>query len=373
LKSLLFYRLYVLGLGLAVCALFLYLGADGLAQTYDSQHYLYAAQTFEATGEFCSPTGYHTVWPPLFPILLAIFGSKATQFFALLLNLYLIHRLVWQFVPLGAVVWVAYLQLTHLYTHISFLLIHYFVWSEAWFLVLLLICLLQINKLEQPFSFAVLIFCSNLLCVQRLAGIFLVAGFALWLLWVSSWRKAVLYAILAVFLQALWSVRNALLQDKPDFLVNIFTISWQYSQSNYAQSILGLFVPAQFFGDDTNIFCLFWVLVGLVYLCYRLDKQAPLLVFAFITLVYFAFMFFFRVNIPWSSDRYVSPVMPLLIVIFWQLIKRVATYSQNLSLGKVSKQTGYYLGYGVYALSFLVIAYNFVRTYKNVMLWLAAS
>ncbi len=365
------YTLFFLLIALCSIGIWTWLTAKGLGATFDSQNYWYAAQTFRNSEEYCSPTGYYTVWTPLFPTLLAILGIATTQFLALLLNLgglYVVNRPFWfYFAHLPQNKWIGYSQILHLLVHPVFLLIHFFVWSEAWFMVLLVACCILLKQLAtdatkhkkiNEFTFWTLILLSNLLCMQRLAGVFFVGAFILWVCFWQSWKRGLLFACLALSSLSMWSIRNALIQGRPDFLDNIFAVSWLYSQTNYTHSLLGLFFPVQLLPTYLQLVGL-WTLIGaLGWVLFR-SRQITMKLYSWLILCYLACMFFIRVNIPWSSDRYCSPVSFLLILIFWYYFQKLFAHSQSM-------YQRLFLG----LLATAVIGYNLLRLYKNVEIWL---
>lgn len=348
------------------------LTSNGLGFTFDSQNYWYAAQTFSYNAELCSSTGYYTVWTPLFPILLSVLGIPTTQFIALLLNLGGLYVLSKPFeadlLDRPQAIWIKYLQILHLLVNPLLLLIHFFVWSEAWFIVILSFCCILLQQLAQPsssqsqrFSFWALVLLSNLLCMQRFAGLFFVGAFVLWLCFWHSWRRGLLFACFAFLSLSSWFVRNALIQEKPDFLDNIFAVSWLYSQSTYADSLLGLFFPVQFLPVFLKIFGL-WAMIGALFWVLFRSRELRLQLYSCLILCYLACMFFIRINIAWSSDRYSSPVAFLLILVFWH-------YYQKLFLLCQFTYQRILLGF----LGGVVVAYNLLRLYKNMDLWLQHS
>ncbi len=369
------YTLFFVFVALSCIGLWFGLSANGLGFTFDSQNYWYAAQTFRHNAELCSPTGYYTVWTPLFPILLAILGIAPTQLLALLLNLgalYVISKpfeVGLQHTPdTPNTIWIKYFQTLHLLANPLLLLVHFFVWSEAWFIFILLICcilLLQLAKNSyapsQRFYFVALVLFSNLLCMQRLAGLFFVGAFVLWLYFCHSWRRGFLFACLALLSLSSWSIRNALIQNKPDFLDNIFAVSWLYSQSTYADSLLGLFLPVQFLPVLLKLFGL-WAIIGALFWVLFRSREINMKLYSCLILCYLACMFFIRINIPWSSDRYSSPVAFLLILVFWHYYQKLFIRCQ-FSYQRIL----------LFFLGAAVVSYNLLRLYKNIGVWLQHS
>ena len=62
----------------ALLALYGYATATGLSGTGDSRFYLFAAQSWRESGRLVNPDGTpYRYWPPLFPLLLSVFGTVA--------------------------------------------------------------------------------------------------------------------------------------------------------------------------------------------------------------------------------------------------------------------------------------------------------
>ncbi|MCS6796740.1 MAG: hypothetical protein NZ516_12355, partial [Raineya sp.] len=72
---------------------------------------------------------------------------------------------------------------------------------------------------------------------------------------------------------------------------------------------------------------------------------------------YLAIMLALSMNIEHESDRYLSPVMPLIMIIFW---KRLSVMDKEKE--KVRSRFRY-------VLLFFIIAYNLLRTYFYISQW----
>jgi len=347
---------------LAVVCVWWLLTQNGLGSTVDAKAYVYAAQSLQEKGMFLTPYGYYTNWTPLFPILLSILGSKLTQFWALALNLVLIYKISQHLVNKQdtSLNLLKYTSFVHIAYSTVFLMVHFFVWSEAWFMVFLLVCILQIQKLERPSHWLLLILWSNLLCLERMAGIFFVAIFALWLWAHFSWAKALFYGFGSSLGLGAWFIRNAFLQQKPDFLDNIFMVSWHESFLGYAEAFLNIFMPAQYLPNFLKI-SLFGVLVlGLGYIIFQKHLSVLTRLLAASIVGYVTMMLIFRMNVSGESERYLSPILPLIVFVFWQIMAWLLGKYKCLSVQ-----------IGICTIGSCIIVYNLLRTYKNVAQWLA--
>jgi hypothetical protein len=71
------YREYyaVLAASGLVLSLYLYITGTGIAGTFDSRHYLFAARSLRQTGQLLMPDGSpYLYWPPLYATILSLTG-----------------------------------------------------------------------------------------------------------------------------------------------------------------------------------------------------------------------------------------------------------------------------------------------------------
>jgi hypothetical protein len=346
-----FWALPIAGISLAI---WIWLTQNGFGLTTDAKAYLYAAESFRKQGELLTPQGYYTNWTPLFPFLLSFMPVKVLFGATLLLNLFLLYWLVHQ-----TIINRFWQTICYLHTSLSVVLVmvHFFVWSEALFLTFLLaitILFLQMLEKERSAFFYSLILLSNLLCLQRMAGIFFVIAFALLFAYYFSWEKAFRYFVLSSLGLGLWLVRNSFLQGKPDFLENIWAVTMSESFIGYAESFVKLFVPTY---DMSSWLVIVMFIVILIGSGIHSANEKTLFVLFFLFFFYFAVMLALSMNIPFESDRYASPVMPFLQILFW---KRLNTFE-----GEKEKFRSKFR----YFIMIAIIAYNLFRTYWNVQQW----
>lgn len=347
-------KLFLL-IGFCSFILFLLISYRGFGSTVDAEAYLYAAKSFLNEYTFLTPFGYYTNWTPLFPFLIAIFGLNLVQYTAFLLNIILLYQIGGFVLPKNSLA--HFLFFVHSSFSVIFLMIHFFVWSEAWFLVFLLslfgIYKQTFNKKKiSKQSLLIMILLANLLCLQRMAGVFFVIGFAVLIAFYFSLKKAVLFAGLSSIGILAWFVRNSFLQSKPDFLENIFIISWKQSLADYSKAIFNNFFPNYWFSEALSIALLVMLLLYLIYLLF-LEKQ--ILTLIWLCLCYLIAMFVLRMNVIGESERYLAPIQPFLLLIFWYLV------------GKWSKKV--YWKSILYGSLSIILAFQMLRTAKNVKHW----
>lgn len=344
-------------LALGIIILWLFITQNGFGSTVDAQAYLYAAQSLQEVGEFLTPHGYYTNWTPLFPITLSVLGIRITLFITLIINLILVFLLTKNVFDTSFRSFTSYLAYTHTLLGVFFILIHFFMWSEAGFMALLMACILSIQQLQKKQDWAILIILSNLLCMQRMAGIFFIVFFFVWIWKQHTWQKAFLYGFLASLSLLAWFTRNFFIQKKPDFIENIFMVSLENSFLGYADAVLNIFLPSQFIPNVLKIMLFIMFLGILVYILW-IDTKPALKLFSGLILSYVSIMLFLRMNVEGESERYMAPIVPFIIFLFW---KQIAMF--------LNKNTHLYVHISGYAVGFLIIVYNIFRTYKNVYQW----
>ncbi len=335
--------------------IWIWLTQNGFGLTADAKAYLYAAESFGKQGEFLTPQGYYTHWTPLFPFLLSFVPVKVLFGITLLLNLCLLYLLVYQVIQRCFWQTIAYL---HAALSTIFVMVHFFVWSEALFLAFLLaivILFLQMLEKENTKIFYALILISNLLCLQRMAGIFFVIALALLFAYYFSWEKAFVYLVLSSLGLGLWLMRNSFLQNKPDFVENIWAVSMYDSFMGYAESFIKIIFPI----FDNR---LVW-LTGFMFVYFTLSlglsfaKEQPSFVLFFLFFFYVSVMIALSMNIPHESDRYAFPVMSFFQILFWKKLS-------DLDEKRYKLQSKF-----KYFVMVVVIIYNLFRTYSNVQRW----
>lgn len=158
----------------------------GLLLTPDSDNYISASQSLKTDGSFRSPDGsLYTYWPPLFPATLAVFDSPedaapwmygvVTILIGLLsiltVNRFLennLYKVIVLFISLSSV---------------QFMMISVFLWSEMNFLLLVLcVTYCALNHKTSGGYFGGLLIAALLICLQRNAGVFILAGIGCWIL-----------------------------------------------------------------------------------------------------------------------------------------------------------------------------------------------
>ncbi|MDX1903838.1 MAG: hypothetical protein SFU27_06725 [Thermonemataceae bacterium] len=334
--------------------LWLWLSRKGLGLTTDARAYLYAAQSFREKWTLLTPFGYYTNWTPLFPLLLSILEPKILQSIAFFFNILLIYQLFKSYLK-SPFLEIAFAQ-SILGT--TFFLIHFFVWSEAWFLVFLLVLFRLFAHIQtSQYAWLGFILLSNALVMQRLAGIFFVLTFIILIALYWNWKKAVIYTFFANISLFFWYFRNYLIQKKPDFLDNIWVVSFVESWGSYAHTIIQFFFPFPVF---LSILSLIIVCTALFLAAKKIPKISNIFVIQgfFLSLGYLLIIFFFRMNVTGESERYLSPIWVFLVGGFWYFLAESTFF----------KEKKYKIW--LYALAALILLYNFLRTAKSLRQWI---
>lgn len=215
------YGWLVLVASLVALALYGYATGTGLALTSDSYHYLYAAETLRQKGQLLMPNGEPMrAWPPLFPVVLSVLGAPGAVRW--LNGAALVGALVawcavgWQLLPAGRR-WGLPLLLA---LGSPALVVSKFIWSEPLFNLLwasyFLVLLAWLRRGGWRLG-ALATVLGAVLPFQRLAGLFLLMGVGVGLLWPGTarrvrpgrWAQLAHLAATAVGI-LLWQVRGEL-------------------------------------------------------------------------------------------------------------------------------------------------------------------
>ncbi|TDN37629.1 hypothetical protein A8B98_03660 [Hymenobacter sp. UV11] len=166
---------------------YLYTTSMGLAGTSDSYHYLYAAHTLRQTGHLLMPDGSpYQAWPPLFPVVLALLGGAGLVHW--LNGLALLGAVAaWSAVGYQLLPGRRALALSLLLALGSpALVVSKFIWSEPLFNLLWACYFLALLSWMRRGGRVLGLLATGLgflLPLQRIAGVFLLAGIGVGLAW----------------------------------------------------------------------------------------------------------------------------------------------------------------------------------------------
>jgi hypothetical protein len=365
---------------LATALLHQYATFCAIGITYDSPFYVAAAQSFATKGVFLDHLGNaYTNWTPLFPVLLSLytpnvpiyakflhlFSCLTTVYFLLLISKALINS--WLLRVLFSVTIVFSTPL---------LLVSSFLWSEsifiallAWLLYWLFLFITSSSHSTSWKNLSILILLSNLLYLQRNAGLFfiLAIGFFFFLQEISKKsfpKKALIYTFLSLVSFVVWQIRNHFfVVNALDFRNNVFVVSF-WESLIYMADIASLWLLP-------NILPLAFRLIFLVLfmgvLAYSFKKTEALAVMSkkwnFLVLLmfmfgaYIAFMLALRMNVEEENERYLAPLFPLFFLFSFIII--------DLIMNKLNK----FQSKATIILIVLWLFYPLGRTLKNAQLW----
>jgi hypothetical protein len=208
----------------AVCAMlalaiYSYTIATGLAGTFDSYHYLYAAQTLRQSGQLLTPEGVlYQAWPPLFPVVLSLIGAPGPVIW--LNGIAMLGSLIaWSVVGKQVLpprrIWALPLLLA---LGSPTLVVSKFIWSEPLFNILwasyFMLLLTWLRRGGKALGLLTT-FVGCLMPLQRIVGAFLLVGISIGLAWSgkgklvrpSRWAQIV-HFIGAISGLALWQLHR---------------------------------------------------------------------------------------------------------------------------------------------------------------------
>lgn len=315
--------------------------------TYDSPFYVGAAQSFAEKWVFLDQYGQpYTNWTPLFPVLLSLFPTEVILW-AKFLHLLACLETVFIFLILAEVLIESYLLRILFSLVIVFstplLLISSFLWSESVF-----VCLLGVvvylsyrsfcsSEAWSNRTFFLLILFSNLLYLQRNAGLFFIIAIGLFLFFKEIFKKhfpkrSFIYTSLSLVSFVVWQIRNHFFVPKlSDFKNNVFVVSF-WESLIYMADIISLWLLPNVLPLWVRLLFLIAFLFALAYALWKAkalaaEKWDMLSILLLMCGVYIAFMLALRMNVEEENERYLAPLYPLFflaIFIVFELLLRVA-------------------------------------------------
>tara|TARA_R110002012_G_scaffold94666_2_gene229045 strand:- start:2242 stop:3438 length:1197 start_codon:yes stop_codon:yes gene_type:complete len=168
--------------GTLACCTLVYAVWCGLGLTYDSHNYLSAARAIAEGRPMETQLGAkYVAQPPLFPAILSLWNGNLS--FSKVFNIvcYAVTLiLIWKLIDIVLCSF-SYKVLACFYIFLStpLLLVHSFLWSEPFFLVLIQLIIVTLyfhGETKSVYLFYALILLSLLLCAQRNAGVFIVSS-----------------------------------------------------------------------------------------------------------------------------------------------------------------------------------------------------
>jgi hypothetical protein len=364
--------------------IYLYAVVCGLGLTPDSHAYMAAAKSFAISHQFNSTNGEpYTAWTPLYPFLLSFYTDNIVIFAIILQGIGLLTVVAIIYYSTEKLIenhflciWVC---LQAVFSPYLFL-VSSFLWSEIVFTAILWILLsvfFQGNKNNKFHYFLWLIVLSNLLCLQRNTGIFIVLSLGLCMLLQNlqdlTWQNlkilvsktiickifgAIFYVIFSLLGVIIWHIRCEMLTPtKVNFTENIFDFPITHVLYFSLHRLSTWFFPPQipYFLRIILLFVIIFYLLKELLKIYQVNKfnyflaYLPIIIFSYI----FAFIILLR-NFDADGDRYLAPIHAVFVL--WLGI----FFDSKLKNGK-NRLILFFL--------FMWLAYPIIRTVKNVQFW----
>ncbi len=341
--------------------------------TYDSHDYLQAARDLAQVKIPHNANGQlYIERPPLYPLLLSWGGRDQTVYasylnaLSLLLSLeillFLASKLITSQTP-------KVLYALSLVMSTPLLMVSVFVWSEAFFLLLMaghfwaFYYFLEKHKWKY---LGLMIIMAFLFCLQRNPGIFFVLGMALSLRWVvsASWIQTLTYAICSGSGWLVWSV-YAYSQKGFDYNPAWTSVGQDLAGNFYkhTEAVSAWFLPlAVPWGLRLSLFLLILILMGFIFW----KKQADILMWkrkfisslALIIFLYWGILIFMEAAYYSDISRFEAVIYPFFFLL---LVKTLDT--MWIKITKPSHKRLLIILLSVYLL------YPVVRTLKNAQQW----
>ncbi len=337
----------------------------GLLLTHDSRQYLAAATSFRECFQWLGTDGQPiTYWPPLFPVLLSVFRNPVSAVglfhYALMLTLglQLWHLCKWCLNNQ----WLVTAFFIFIFLGVHLVLISVFLWSELLFVVLALAFITFLFQYTRPYHLWYAAGFGFLMCLQRHAGVFVVAGAVTWFFFRQpSWPQALrclLFFVVATAGTWLWNI-----------YVSFFVATdFRFYQHEFGQHMLHnlqFMLHALFRAFAPLPYTLTWMVLafagGLLFFARQKQKHTLIQLLLLIITAYMAGMVLqFKLDV-YDGDRYVAVILPLVGLVFFYLADQWF---------ETAHRRGRLLLVIILA---MVLSYNGFRTMKNARLWRTMS
>ena len=303
----------------------------GLNMTNDSFDYLQSA-SFLSQGKWhaLAGSGQFTSWPPLFGVLIFLWSMKLginpvfMQFIIMICNFFLLLEIGKRVLPgpVARIIWFA-----ASFTSVGFIMIHVFLWSEPLFLAIQLSLIIVVDNFisTKKLNWLLLsILFSVLLCLQRNAGIFIIAAIALTVFLSMPGRRGLISAILlflaGIFTFSGWNLIVSIPGTGPFvFLKHEYFSGFLLNIWNYIDVVSAWFLPRK-----SGIFIrLFFVFLLSIWILLSRRKEISILHkdYSLTRLICIIIVFYIigmssigRID-PWETERYLSIIYPFILLV----------------------------------------------------------
>lgn len=323
---------YLLLLAIITGQLFIFLYSTwyGIATEYDSLHYISAAKSLAENGTLKNIDGTaYTAWPPLYPFILSLFGTKYILVWARVVQClcYCINT--------GILYFASFYLFEKNSTRITFLvftclsatllIVYRFAWTEGLFIILLYLSFLFFCKSDYKITiyFFISSIINNLLCMQRLAGIFFVAALCICWILVSgkkfSFRTVIesaAYFTLSAVSMIIWNYRNSFIEENPSYLGNIGLSDYTHGIFFYAKGFTSWFIPSVLSNPVIEVLLFGAFAMYLFYIILQSQEKRLQKTLAVIILIYITIMIGINKDITEDYERYLAPIfIPVMIIV----------------------------------------------------------
>jgi len=337
----------------------------GFLLTPDSYEYVSAAATFKASRLFIGTSGnYYTQWPPLFPVILALFEDPL----AAMVWIQVICKIVLAAVVLSLAnhflknVVIKIIFFSGVWLSVHMLMISVFLWSEIIFVTLFMIHLFAcVNLNKKDMYYYVMLAAGILLCLQRNAGIFLVFSATVWMLMDSALivkrkiYKAVSYAGICTMTLLCWYYYNIFFMvGSEPFYKRDFFAHTSYNIEYILITLSHLFVPLK-----GKIAVATGIVISIVFIigCYQHFNATGTVKLLVLTIAIYTIGFLAIPNLNvHEMERFFAAILPVFLILMMVFVERLIVIRS------------WWLTPGILFFS-LWIAYSVVRTGKNALQW----
>jgi len=335
--------------------------------TYDSFDYLAASRSWRIGKELLNANGSLYVFhAPLFPIILSMFSDQY-------IDSYIVVATAIAFVN-GLLLWVTFRRyfshpflfifcLSSIILSVGFQMIHYFLWTESIFLLLLIIHhrhLLRFLESNVSSDFWLMIFIAFLMGLTKNTGFFFIVACCLVLLVnvkSSAFKTVAIYGLLSSLGFVLWNLFVVFCRNGIDIYVeSSFLQGFPSNSLNYSDIISQWFIPSVI-PSIPRIVILF--LLSVLFCTQAFRSQMSVQIKSLLTL-FFAYVFimicFIEVDID-EIERLLAIAAPFLMIAIFLILDNYWS-----SFTKMVRLT-------VLFTLMLFLFYTTIRGLKNVESW----
>jgi len=332
----------------------------GLGWTYDSSLYMQMSNQLMQNGILIMNNDSFSVKAPLFPLILSLYGTYFHLFYTVIFacSLILGSILIAEWVQTA---WLRFIGIASFIFSTPLLMIHSYMWADSLMVLLIFLLLYTLNQyLKRPrlSLMIILSICSALLIQVRFAGIFISLATILFFginYKTASLKHTSLFVIITFLPIIIWlflvpGIINFRIDEyqstqPSDFLHNVFVMA----------DALSLYLLPRNLPSVFRILHAIFLVIFIVGKNHRIIKFSfPLLCMIIFAVYYLGIHLFFRIPMS-SSEKYLAPILPLLIIVLFFTLDRLYTKRKVLLL----------------SVCLIWLLYPLSRSIKNSIFWKA--